>query len=130
MRGEKMNCIYCGRPIEEHGAGRETDVCVAKAMGRNPEELWEIEIVAHKYSVYESTLFAPSTESAMAMAVWESLPLERRLHEYAEGAVVFCGGGSYGASSDYADGIMVEAKRWQLAICQAMLMVHATKGAK
>jgi hypothetical protein len=28
-----MNCIYCGKPIEEHGEGKETDACVMQALG-------------------------------------------------------------------------------------------------
>jgi hypothetical protein len=28
-----MNCIYCGKLIEGHGEGKETDACVMQALG-------------------------------------------------------------------------------------------------
>ena len=32
-----MNCIYCGKSIDEHDMGRETDICVGRALGTSYE---------------------------------------------------------------------------------------------
>lgn len=69
-----------------------------------------------------------STDIGAAWQVWEKLPNEKRLHEgdvedTERRFTMFCGGYSWGASSDYAhaDGVEVSAPTAPLAICKAAL---------
>ena len=103
-----MNCTFCGKPIDEHSEGPETDVCVESIMGGNVRP-----IIPRPWT----------TDYAAAMRVWDFLPVPRSLEHRRWGTVV--------KAFIYEDGksvvVDIAGLNWPLAICQAMLMVHTRR---
>ena len=112
-----MNCIYCGKPIEEHRAGEDTDECVADLMGND--------ILLPRYSIIAmpsvvANLTADDNPVESVMMFWD-----RSNYRWAIELNMMCKPGSQ-EWSHYS----VTADTRPLALCRAVLTLEAVEEAE
>jgi len=119
-----MNCIYCGKPIDEHKAGYHTEICVAKALGRQDELDSGVFKVRTELSGYEDELWdyltADDNPVESVMVFWD-----RSNYRWAIELNMMCKPGSQ-EWSHYS----VTADTRPLALCRAVLTLDAAEEAE
>jgi hypothetical protein len=126
-----LNCKFCHKPIQEHPVGRETDACVAQAMGWTgvcyaPEKYGWTGTPPEPQFAGEWPIPPHTAGRDAAMRVWETLPFPRDLWQFEDDEADVAAGGEWPPA--WALGIKHPEHAWKLAICHAKLILAAKEG--
>ena len=116
-----MNCIYCGKPIEEHEARRQIDKCVFRALG------YDSAVLLQGYS--PSITYWYCTEMTNYLTADDN-PVERFMMfwDRSDGQWCITLEGWYPMDGITPEGVYhVKADTRPLALCRAVLTLEAVE---